>query len=381
MLCGELCIFVVNKLIVMRNRVFISVLMLLSACLGVAAAAPSNVPVAWHSLGSYPLLGTLAPDASAAYSRLPDVLEDSVRPDLWALGLNSAGLSVRFRSDSPRIKMRWKSRNRFGMNHMTATGIRGLDLYVLEGDSAWTTVSSARPGTKAVTETTVVADMEPGVEREYMLFLSLYDGVDSLYVGVDSATVLSLPAVGLPRRDKPVVMYGTSILQGGCATRPGMAHTNILQRMLNREVINLGFSGNARLDPEIARLMARADASCYVVDALPNCTADIVDERMADFIGILRLAHPDTPILIVESPWFPIMRFDREVADTLREKNRRLRAIYDRLSSDDKNLHYFNADNILTDPEATVDNYHLTDYGFLKFAKALRPVLEQLIRE
>lgn len=365
----------------MRNRVYNLILLLLAACAGAWAAAPSNVTVVWHSLESYPLLGSLAPDASAAYSRLPDSLKDSVRPDLWALGLNSAGLSVRFRSDSPRIKMRWKSRNRFGMNHMTATGVRGLDLYVLEGDSMWTTVSSVRPGTKAVTETTVVADMEPGVEREYMLFLSLYDGVDSLYVGVDSATVLSLPAVGLPQRDKPVVMYGTSILQGGCATRPGMAHTNILQRMLNREVINLGFSGNARLDPEIARLMAKADASCFVVDALPNCTADVVDERMADFIGILRAAHPETPILVVESPWFPIMRFDREVADTLREKNRRLRVICDRLAADDPNLYYFEAGRIITDPECTVDNYHLTDLGFKNFAESLAPVLSALIAD
>ena len=344
----------------------------------VFAAAPSNVPVVWHSLDSMPLLGSLAPDASAKYSRLPDALKDSVRPDLWALGLNSAGLSVRFRSDSPRIKMRWKSRNRFGMNHMTATGVRGLDLYVLQPDSTWTTVSSARPGSKATTETTVVADMQPGIDREYMLFLSLYDGVDSLYVGIDSATTLSYPAVYLPRREKPLVMYGTSILQGGCATRPGMAHTNILQRMLQREVVNLGFSGNARLDPEIAHLMAEADASCFIIDALPNCTADIVDERMEAFIAILREAHPTTPIMLVESPWFPIMRFDREVSDTLREKNRRLRAIYDRLAQTDKNLHYFEADNIIPDPEATVDNYHLTDLGFLNFANALAEELRKL---
>ena len=344
------------------------------------AARPSTVPVVWHSLDSMPLLGTLAPDASARYSRLPDALKDSVRPDLWSLGLNSAGLSVRFRSDSPRIKMRWKSRNHFGMNHMTATGVRGLDLYVLQDDSVWTTVSSARPASRAITETTVVADMEPGVDREYMLFLSLYDGVDSLYVGIDSACVLEQPVVPLPRRDKPVVMYGTSILQGGCATRPGMAHTNILQRELQREVVNLGFSGNARLDPEIAHLMAEADASCFVVDALPNCTADLLDGRLDNFIDIIRSRHPGTPIVLVESPWFPIMRFDREVADTLREKNRRLHAIYERRSASDENLYYFKADNIITDPEATVDNYHMTDLGFLLFARALRPVLEPLIR-
>lgn len=362
----------------MNNRMILILGAVINA-LVVWAAAPSKVPVVWHSLDSLPMLGSLAPDASASYSRLPDSLKDSVRADLWALGLNSAGLSVRFRSDSPRIRMRWKSRNRFGMNHMTPTGVRGLDLYILQPDSTWTTVSSARPGSKSVTETTVVADMEPGIDREYMLYLSLYDGVDSLYVGIDSATTLRQPKVALPVREKPVVMYGTSILQGGCATRPGMAHTNILQRMLGREVVNLGFSGNARLDPEIARLMAQADAVCYVVDALPNCTAELLDERMEEFIGILRGARPTTPILLVESPWFPIMRFDREVNSTLKEKNRTLRKIYDRLSATDKNLYYFEADKILTDPEATVDNYHFTDYGFLLFAKSLAPVITRFL--
>lgn len=362
----------------MKKIAFLILFFLYISC-ATRAAAPSDVPVVWHSLDSMPLLGTLVPDAEAAYSRLPDSLKGAVRDELWSLGLNSAGLSVRFRTDSPRIKMRWKSRNRFGMNHMTPTGVRGLDLYMLQPDFSWSTVSSARPGSKAVTETTVVADMEPGVEREYMLFLSLYDGVDSLYVGLDSATTLMAPAVDLPRRGKPVVMYGTSILQGGCATRPGMAHTNILQRMLQREVVNLGFSGNARLDPEIARLMASCDASCYVVDALPNCTASAVDERMEDFIAILREARPTTPILLVESPWFPIMRYDREVNATLHEKNDHLRAIFDKLRPSDPNLHYFGADAIIPDPEATVDNYHFTDLGFLLFAQALEPVLTSLI--
>lgn len=364
----------------MKNRIISLLSVAIIAC-STVFAAEGDVPVEWHNLKSYPLLGTLAPDASVPYSRFPDSMKDSVRKELWPISTCSAGLSVRFRSDSPRIQLKWKSSGGGDLNHMTATGVRGLDLYVLQPDSTWTTVGSGRPLSKNWTTTTVMKDMEPCVVREYMLYLSLYDGVDSLFVGVDSATVLAMPAVDLPVRRKPVVMYGTSILQGGCASRAGMAHTNILQRMLNREVVNLGFSGNARLDPEVAELMATSDASCFVVDAMPNCTPDMIDERMEKFLGILRAAHPTTPILLVESPWFPIMRFNRETNTTIREKNRRLRAIYDRLSVSDKNLHYFNADNILTDPEATVDNYHFTDYGFLEFARALRPVLEQLIEE
>lgn len=337
----------------------------------------------FRSTDGLTVTGTLVPDAEARFSRLPDCLHDSIRTDLWNLGLNSAGIAVRFRSDSPRLAVRWHSRNKFNMNHMTATGIRGLDLYTLSADSGWTFVNSARPSMQNHnSESRLVGGMEPGIEREYMLFLSLYDGVDSLYIGVDSAATLLPPAVALPRRDRPVVMYGTSILQGGCATRPGMAHTNILQRRLNREVVNLGFSGNAKLDPEIAHLMADSDASLYVIDALPNCTPEMVSEKMADFIAIIRERHPDTPILLVESPWFPIMRFDSSVAATLADKNRRLRDIYEALRARDPNLHYFIADNVFGDEtESTVDNYHMTDLGFRNFAESLMPVIQNLINE
>lgn len=350
---------------------------------GALTAAAQDVPVVYHDITEgYPVLGTLAPDATEKFTRLPDSLREVVRKELWDLGLNSAGLSVRFRSDSPRLKARWHSRNKFAMNHMTPTGIRGLDLYVLQDDSTWTTVCSARPSMASATSTSsLVADMKPGVMREYMLYLSLYDGVDSLAIGIDSACVIEPSVLDLPRRSRPVVMYGTSILQGGCATRPGMAHTNILQRELQREVVNLGFSGNARLDPEIARLMAQADASCYVIDPLPNCTSAQVAERMPEFIGILRQAHPTTPIILVESPMFPISRFSTEVFDTLTEKNAVLRQYYDENLAGDPNVVYFPAADIMRSPEDTVDNYHFTDAGFEYFAAQLLPILRRVIGE
>lgn len=349
-----------------------------------SAFAHAEDGLKYYDLSEFPLLGTLAPDATARYSRLPDTLKDSIRADLWNLGLNSAGLAVRFRSDSPRLSARWHSRNKFNMNHMTATGIRGLDLYVLQGDSVWTTMSSARPAFHNHNSTSnLVTDMTPGVMREYMLYLSLYDGVDSLYVGVDSSAVVLPPAIDLPRRGKPVIMYGTSILQGGCATRPGMAHTNILERQLQREVVNLGFSGNARLDPCIAYLMAENDASLFVLDMLPNCSADMLDERLEDFVSILREKHTSTPIVLVESPIFPIARFNNEVSQTLAEKNARLRKIYERiLSAGDDNIYYFEAENILGDGyEMTVDNYHFTDSGFQRFADSMLPLLQSLLNK
>lgn len=358
------------------KKIFLALLLLIFSATTLTASEPKYI-----SLDDFPLYGTLAPEASKKYSRLPDKLKDSIRKDLWDLGLHSAGLSIRFASDASEIRLKWKSLNKFNMNHMTPTGIRGLDLYVMQPDSTWTTLGSGRPSLSNKNSTSLIAkDMEPKM-REYMLFLSLYDGVDSVYVGVDSCAVVEMPRIELPQRS-PVVMYGTSILQGGCASRPGMAHTNILQRMLNREVVNLGFSGNARLDTEIAHLMASADAAAYVIDCLPNCTAEVLEERLVPFYQTLRAQRPDTPILFVESPMFPVSRFSTEVDSTLRHKNETLRLIYENISAGDVNVDYFESADILGgDQEATVDNYHFTDTGFSNFARALAPRLLRMIEK
>ena len=347
-----------------------------------AVFATSADESVYYNAADFKVIGTLAPDARQPFSRLPDEMKDSIRKEVWDLGLNSAGIAVRFATDTDTLRVRWKSHNSFRMNHMTATGIRGLDLYVLCEDSTWTFVNSGRPNlNKAVTTSRLVTKMPGDGMREYMLYLSLYDGVDSLEIGVDSTAVITPGRVNLPVCEKPIVMYGTSILQGGCATRPGMAHTNILERKLNREVINLGFSGNARLDMPIAHLMASCDASCYVIDVLPNCTSDILNERLAEFYSIIRSIRPDTPIIFVESPLFPVMRFDEEVNTTITEKNATLKRIYNSfLEAGDSNIYYFEGEDVFAgNPELTVDNYHFTDYGFTLFAERLLPVIQQAI--
>lgn len=343
-----------------------------------AATAKGN-GLRYHSLDGMPLLGTLVPDASVPYTRLPDSLRNVARKAVWDLGQNSAGLALRFRSDAKDINLRWVSADTSYMSHMAPSGSRGLDLYVLGDDSVWTTLGCARPNRhRTRSDAEVMRNMEPRM-REYMLYLSLYNGVDSVEIGVDSAASVLPPAVDLPRAGKPIVMYGTSILQGACASRPGMAHTNMVMRELQHEVINLGFSGNALLDPEIARFMAQADAAIYVIDATTNCSPATIDERMANFIGILRSAHPHTPILVVESPIFPASRFNTRLRETIEDKNRRLKAIYTRLKANDANLYYFEGADVLAgDNEATVDNTHFTDKGFASYAGRLIPVIKQL---
>ena len=209
----------------------------------------ADAQLVYYSADNYPLLGKMSQETETRYERLPANLKDISRPPVWGLGKCSAGLAIRFRSNSTKIAARWEVLQDRVMNHMAFIGIKGLDLYALQNNE-WVFVNSGRPSGK-ITEAVISSNMD-GTMREYMLFLPLYDGVTSLEIGVDSLSVTGQPVVDLPKTDKPVICYGTSILQGGCASRPGMAHTNILTRWLNREVVNLGFSGNAKLDYEIA---------------------------------------------------------------------------------------------------------------------------------
>lgn len=357
--------------------------LLFAALLAIAcvtgAGAIKTADMEWHDASGLPVTGSACPGTQRLYQRLPDSLKGRVRDELWALGQNTAGLAIRFSSDAGALGLKWRALNKFNMNHMTPAGIRGLDLYALDDRGEWRWVNSARPAMNdRWTTTTVVTDMEPRM-REYMLYLPLYDGVDSISIGTEPGAVVAPPAVDRPRRDNPVVMYGTSILQGGCATRPGMVHTSILERMLDREVINLGFSGNARLDPEVARIIAATPAGCIVIDALPNCTAERVDTAFTQFYEIIREAQPRTPIVVVESCLFPIMDWNNEVRETIRAKNATLARVCAPLLERDANLYYMTGDNVLDDREGSVDNYHLTDMGFRDFARNMYPLLNRLI--
>ena len=325
-------------------------------CLLLAISA--NAQIVYHDASAFPLLGKATETTLTRYERLPDSLRNISRKPLWELGRNSAGLAVRFRSNSTRIAAKWEVLLNRNMNHMTPTGIKGLDLYCLQ-DGKWLFAGSGRPQGK-VNEATIVKDMLPE-EREYLLFLSLYDGVTSLSIGIDSLSQISGPATELPVRKKPVVFYGTSILQGGCASRPGMAHTNILERWLNRECINLGFSGNALLDLEIAHVMAGVDASVFVLDFVPNASVEQIQERAGAFYS----------------------RFNRTVAREVKDKNETLQAVFQSLKKrGEKNIYLLSSEDIIGhDGEATVDGVHFTDLGFMRYAEVLYPVLKKHMKE
>ena len=346
----------------------------------ILSGSASAQNVVYTDASVFPLFGKVSEQTNERYERLPSSLEGVSREPVWYLGRHSAGLFIRFRSNSTSIHARWESTFNNTMTHMTDTGTKGLDLYALV-DGEWRHVCSAQPQGKK-SERCIIANMDP-VEREYMLYLSLYDGVKSLEIGVDEGSMLDLPAVDRPSREKPVVMYGTSILQGGCANRPGMAHTNIIGRRLDREVINLGFSGNALLDMEIAELMASVeDPGLYVLDYVPNASAQAIDEVGEQFFRIIRDAHPEVPVVFIEDVIFPHTIFDNKILEEVTKKNVAQKRLFKKLKqSGEKRIYYISAEGMIGDDgEATVDAIHFTDLGAMRYVDHVLPLIKRALR-
>jgi len=346
---------------------------------GVGAQTNSEATLRWHDARELLVEGRGWTDTKDFYDRLPARAEKIVRQNVWNLGRDSAGMCVRFETDATTIAARWQlRRDALAMPHMPATGVSGLDLYVKNGGK-WRWLGNGRPANKSE-EKVLVRGLKP-VRREYLLYLPLYNGVEEVGIGVPQEAALQS---GFSRKAnvKPVVFYGTSIVQGGCASRPGMAYPAILGRRFDWPTINLGFSGNAQCEPEVARLLSELDPAAYVLDPLPNMNVEMIAERFEQFVRTLREAHPVTPIVLVENIEYTDGDLVLARKTRFNDANTKLQEIYKRLvKAGERKLFYVPTAKLLgSDGEATVDGTHPTDLGFMRMADAIEPILRRAIK-
>jgi hypothetical protein len=337
--------------------------------------------VLWYDLQLFDIEGQGWDDTADLYDRLPARAKDKVRGAVWSLSKDSTGICARFVTDAPTIHARWTlTSSNLAMAHMPATGVSGLDLYVRSDGGKWKWLACGRPGQQ--TNQVQLVNGIPAERHEFLLYLPLYNGVKSVEIGLPVGAKLEKAPPRPEGKTKPIVFYGTSITQGGCASRPGMVHTAILGRWFDRPVINLGFSGNGRMEPEIAEFLAELDPAVYVIDCLPNITADVVRANTPTVVEILRKAHPDTPILLVEDRNYS----DSFLVESKRQRNETsqaaLREVYEQLKADGvTGLSYLAGDKLLGDDnEGTVDSSHPTDLGFMRQAEAFRNALSPLLK-
>lgn len=307
--------------------------------------------------------------------RLPKRLRESVRLPVWNLAMSPSGGRIRMRSDCTSLFIRLEYPDLSRMHNMHTYGQSGVDLYI---DGVY--VRTAIPTDSVFVEFSYFDGIGSRI-RDLTLYLPLYKGVRVIALGVNPEAQFQSPPPYIPA--KPVVYYGTSITQGGCASRSGMSYPSIIGRKLNIDFVNLGFSGNGRGDPEVARAMTEIDAACYVLDfGLNNRTADSLAMVFGPFLEILRKAKPETPIIAISPPHytngFPFY--------TDNPNNRRMRDVIHaevarRSKAGDTRLVFVDGFDLLGPDlaDGVVDGGHPNDLGFQAMADRLMPTLIRIL--
>ena len=323
-----------------------------------------------------PIEGRPFDDVDEYYDRLPSCVTANVNEGVRSIKHNTAGMQFRFLTDSSRLAFRWVPRNAsLAMDHMPASGVSGIDVYQCGDNGRWLYVKTGR--ITSAEGGSLEIPWIPG--RPCLVNLPLYNGLRKFSLGVDQDAKVFPPPPRSSGVAKPVVFYGTSITQGGCASRPGMSFVNIVGRDLDVPVVNLGFSGSGVMELEMSEHLARIDASCYVLDCLWNMgtvTSDNargahdvkpgrnVEENYEPFIRNLRAKRPGVPI---------VMAGQCDVyCGPANTKERFVGELYAKLVAEGwTDLHFLSGQGMYPgDLEGTVDGCHPNDCGMMSLARA-----------
>ncbi|MFC0513736.1 SGNH/GDSL hydrolase family protein [Mucilaginibacter angelicae] len=315
------------------------------------------------------------------YRRFPGRYQQVLRAEVWEESLSSAGIAIRFRTNATRIAVRWSLREIDPLSKKAGpVGTDGIDLYCNTG-AGWQYVNTGKPKQK-VNEFILLRNGD-GAYKEYLLNLPLYNGVDSLAIGVNEGAVISKPVEKYLVEKKPIIYYGSSIAQGAAASRPGMAFTNMLSRKLDVPFINFGFSGEGKFDLSVALAMSEVDAALYIIDCTPNSKKEIICDSAIKVVRLLKAKRPLIPVLLVEGFYYEDSYFNKDGLANIDAKRKELRRAFDLLKqSGIKGLYYKTGDGLIGyDHEGTADGVHPNDVGMLRFSEQMLPLIKSVLKK
>ena len=335
----------------------------------------------WYDAATMPIEGRAweGEERYTPFDRFPKRWMDKVPPAVRNLSCSSAGMALRFVTNSP-MNISFELRNNnLAMYHMPATGASGVDIYGRDSSGKWrfAQMIGGKKSNNIVVQP-IRSEAVPDGKREFMIYFPTYNGIHKFRIGVRKGAIFeAAPA----RKLKPILFYGTSILQGGCSSRTANCAVAMTGRRLDMHVLNFGFSGNGKMEPVMMEAFAELDPSVYVLDCNWNMTPDMIRERLVPGVLKLREAHPDTPILIVEGYPSPFRYCWSDFADEKNPRGVANREGYEKLVADGvKGLYYLDGKSQMPeDGDGTVDNCHANDYGFFVQANAYEKALREIL--
>lgn len=314
------------------------------------------------------------------YTRLPEDILEFLPEQLCWVQTFSAGGVVRFVTDSKTLGIRVKYKP-LDMNRVcTPASQGGFDITVRENGTC-RLLANICPEVRDFYSNKLEHELScrlMGTMQEYRVYFPLYSTLESVEIGFDKeAQIMEAPAHAL---DKPVVFYGSSITQGGCASRPANTYTALVSSWLDAEMINLGFGGNAKGEIEIAREISKLDMSVFVFDYDHNApTPDHLLATHEPFFNAIREKNKDLPIIMISRPGVNVAL----EKDTIRRRDI-IKATYDNaVAKGDKNVYFIDGMEFFEGMQKdlpTVDLCHPTDLGFYVMAKKLHSVIKDILK-
>lgn len=312
------------------------------------------------------------------YQRLPDRAKGVVRDPVFALSKNTAGLAIHFNTDAKDITVRYVVTGGLDLDEMPALGVSGLDLWCkLESGEYVSALSKFAFEGKQVTYT--FKGINPGY-KEFHLYLPTYNGISDLLIGTNDGANFDWIE---KNEEKPIVVYGTSIAQGRSASRPSMAWATILQRRLQKPLINLGFSGNGKMEKEVLDFVVENDASLYILDCNPNLVSESLDQLISLYVnGVEQIRKlRDAPILMVEMAGYADEFMNTQRNEILTRTSKGLKEAYDSLVKKGvKDLYYLSKADINLDMDSYTDYVHPNNYGMVQYADAYEKKVREILK-
>ncbi|MGK6350053.1 SGNH/GDSL hydrolase family protein [Parapedobacter sp. DT-150] len=345
-------------------------------CSAIHAFAQPKKPLQYTDAHHLTLIGKALPGAPY-FHRVDTAAFREIPPSVKQLLTHSAGLAISFSTNSSQIAVKWCTSPRKPGNNMTAIAHEGMDLYI-KRDEQWQYAGVARPGTSDCSESVMVQNMAQ-VDQECLLYLPLYDETISLQIGVEEGA--DLEAKPNPFR-KNIVVYGSSIVHGASASRPGLAYPARLSRETGYNIINLGVSGNAKMEATVADMIATMPMDAFILDCVPNSSPEQVTERTANLVKTIRARHPGVPIIAIQSIVREGGNFDEGIAKRVAAQNANFEQEIALLQRADDDLYLITAENLLgADHEGTTDGTHPNDLGFDRMLQKIRPTVQEILRK